>query len=204
MKKNQAGESEIAKGLKLKKIDAKMVRLAKPVEVPEGWSPLAAHAIAPMWKYILDPDGKGLWVRLCDGHTQSEPPFVVDRIEEEATASAVRGVKSEIGRKQGSLDTAHNEEEIRREVWTDDQLVSEAWETIPIPPELRPKFQDVKARAEAVTSRMVMSTTGDEYLRWRNAVKKEHDAFVKKQAFVEATKEDLMKAKKENISRTPW
>ncbi len=65
---------------------------------------------------------------------------------------------------------------MRREVWTDDQLVSEVWETIPIPPELRPKSQDVKARAEAVTSRTVMATTGDEYLRWRNAVKKEHEA----------------------------
>ncbi len=128
------------KGLKPKRIDAKMVRLAKPVEVPEGWSPLAAHAIASMWKYVLDPDGKGLWVRLCDGHAQSEPPCVVERVEEEATALAVRGVKPEIGRKQTRSETATNQEKIRREVWTDDQLVSAIWETIPIPPELRPKF----------------------------------------------------------------
>ncbi len=118
---------------------------------------------------------------------------MVERIEEEATASAVQGVKPEIGRKQKSSETATNQEEIRREVWTDDQLVPDVWETVPIPPELRPTFQDVKARAEAVASRTVMATIGEEYQRWRNAVKKEHEAGVKKQAWVEATEEDLMR-----------
>ncbi len=135
-------------------------------------------------------------MRLCAGHTQTEPPFVVERIEEEATASAVQGVKPEIGQKKKTQDTVLNQEEYRTEAWTDDQFL----ESLPIPPELRPKFQDVKARAEAVASRTVMATIGEEYQRWRNAVKKEHEAFVKKQAWVEATKEDLIRAKNEKIA----
>ncbi|MCP4241825.1 MAG: hypothetical protein GY772_14800 [bacterium] len=63
------------------------------MKVPEGWSPLAVHAIASMWKYVMDPDGNGMWLRLCDGFTQKEAPFAVEKVEEEdASASAVRAI----------------------------------------------------------------------------------------------------------------
>ncbi len=72
LRTTKEGDLEIIKGLKPKPIVPDMVRMAKPAKVPEGWSPLAVHAIASMWKYVMDPDGTGMWLRLCDGFTQKE------------------------------------------------------------------------------------------------------------------------------------
>ncbi len=105
MRTTKEGELEIIKGLKPKPIVPDMVRMAKPVKVPEGWSPLAVHAIASMWKYVMDPDGTGMWLRLCDRFTQKEAPFMVEKVEEEedASASAVRAI--------GETNSIINEEE---------------------------------------------------------------------------------------------
>ncbi len=91
---------------------------------------------------------KGLWLRLCDGHMQAAAPFVVEGLEE-ATASAVREVSPKIGKKKKKEETASTQEEIRSEVWNEEQK----WESLPLPPELRPIFQDIKAKAEAVASK---------------------------------------------------
>ncbi len=72
-----------------------------------------------------------------------------------------------------------------------------------MPRDLQPKFQDAKARAELVASRTVMSAVGEKWKRWKNAVSKEWEAFVKKQALVPATNKDLDKAAKEQINAIP-
>ncbi len=72
-----------------------------------------------------------------------------------------------------------------------------------MPPELQPKFQDAKARAEVVPSRTVMSAVGEKWKRWKNVVTKEWEAFVKKQALVPATNKDLDKAANEQINAIP-
>ncbi len=82
---------------------------------------------------------------------------------------------SEIGKKKKKEETASTQEEIRSEVWNEEHSL----ESSPLPPELRPKFQDIKAKAEAVASKQVMATTGSEYKGWWNTVNKEHEAFVK-------------------------
>eukprot|EP00971_Amphidinium_carterae_P301830 5996552-Amphidinium_carterae.1 len=86
----QDGDYTIVKGLKPLKADPDMVQLAKPAVVPEGWSDLAVQALATLWTVIRIPNGNPLWVRLADGTTHYEPPFVVESTLETMTEDQVR------------------------------------------------------------------------------------------------------------------
>eukprot|EP00971_Amphidinium_carterae_P333164 6467731-Amphidinium_carterae.1 len=79
---SEDGSSVIVKGLKPLRAEPNMVQLAKPVDIPPGWSDLAVQALASLWTVINIPNGSPLWVRLSDGTTHHSPPFVVETMSE--------------------------------------------------------------------------------------------------------------------------
>ena len=46
------------------------LRLSKPRLIPEGWDKDAIDTLAHVWKPIITPEGRDLWLRMHDGHTQ--------------------------------------------------------------------------------------------------------------------------------------
>eukprot|EP00971_Amphidinium_carterae_P076998 1521283-Amphidinium_carterae.1 len=54
---SEDGDSVIVKGLKPLRAEPNMVQLAKPVDVPPGWSDLAVQALASLWTVIHIPNG---------------------------------------------------------------------------------------------------------------------------------------------------
>eukprot|EP00971_Amphidinium_carterae_P256706 5097042-Amphidinium_carterae.1 len=59
-----------------------MVKLAKPVEIPIGWSTLAVEALSTLnlWTVIRVPSSSSLWVR---GTTHYAPPFMIETMTED-------------------------------------------------------------------------------------------------------------------------
>ncbi len=56
---------------------------------------MAVHTVASMWKFVVDPEGQGMWLRLCDGFTQKNPPFVVEGLPETGDHTAACGAVKE-------------------------------------------------------------------------------------------------------------
>ena len=70
-------DPEFMRKLRPKSVSANCIRLAKPVEVPEGWNPRALETLAKQWTTIQTPDDVTLRLRLSDGHAQINAPYMM-------------------------------------------------------------------------------------------------------------------------------
>ena len=63
-------------GLQLKIVAVDCLRLSKSRLTPDGWNKDAIDTLVHKWKTIITLEGKELWLRMNDGHTQYSSPEV--------------------------------------------------------------------------------------------------------------------------------
>ena len=153
-------DPELVTGLQPKTVAVDCLRLSKPRVTPEGWSKDATTMSVHQAQTIQISEGKDLRLRKHDGHTQYSSPFIA-KVE-----SA----------------TANLEDEHRQAYWG---AISEPRNAVVrqeivefIPPQDMPA-QARDALTKTVPNKDVMTTTGAQYERWKQATAKELQAFLK-------------------------
>ena len=70
-------DPELVYGLQPKAVAVDCLRLSKPKVTPEGRSKDAITTLAHQWETIQTTEGKDLWLRMHDEHTQYSSPFIM-------------------------------------------------------------------------------------------------------------------------------
>ena len=162
-------------GLQPKTVAVDCLRLSKPQLTPEGWNKDAIDTLSQQWKTSIVPEGKNLWLRTRDGHTQYLSPFIAE----------VEGA------------TIHLEDDHRQACWGEvsepgnDIVRQEVVEFAPPmdkPAQARDTLTKTVPKARFIPNKVVVNTTGAHYERWKQATAKELQAFFKA-AWKEPTQE---------------
>ena len=164
-KRSDLQDPELVHGLQPKTVAVECLPLSQPRLVPDGWNQDALKQFACRWQTIRTPDGKDLWLKMDTGETEYTSPFVAETqpdssvlAEEptaywgEATDPANAVVRPEVVVFQPPVE----------------QLV-----------QARASLTDTVPKARVIPNRIVMSTSGAQYDRWKQATRKELQAFLK-------------------------
>ena len=154
-------DPELVHGLQPKTIAVECLRLSQPKVVPEGWN----HEFASRWQTICTPEGKDLWLKMDTGQTQYTSPFVAE-IQPDSSDPA----EEPMAYWGEAIDPANAVQ--RPEVLVFQPPVDQ-------PMQARDSLTKTVPKARIIPTWVVMSTTGAQRDRWKQATQKELQAFLK-------------------------
>ena len=131
----------------------------------KGWNQDALKQFASRWQTIRTPEGKDLWLKMDTGQTQYTSPFVAE-IKPDSSDPA-----------EEPLAYWGEETDPANAVQRPEVLVIQP--PVDQPMQVRDSLTKTVPKARIIPNRIVMSTSGAQYDRWKQASQKELQAFLK-------------------------
>ena len=158
-------DPELVHGLQSKTVAVECLRLSQTRIVPDGWNQDALKHFASRWQTIHTLDGKDLWLKMDTGQTQYTSPFVAEIKPD--SSDLLEELTAYWGE---AMDPANAV--LRPEVVVFQRPVDQ-------PVQVRDSLTNTVPKARIIPNRIVMSTSGAQYDRWKHATQKGLQAFLK-------------------------